>query len=157
MTGLGTERTPLSTSHLPPAPREPALANDVWVSLSVAVVLGLTAVTIGLWPTKQPAETASRSGVPTLPMKDPRSSPPSGAAPVHVQNLPTRFTNPFDASEVFEFPPGTSEDAARQSVAKMLLQRARERRAHISSTKHAHNYRSAPLRTSTLMSESLFK
>ena len=38
-----------------------------------------------------------------------------------------RFSNPFDASEVFEFPPGTSDEQARQSVAAILLQRARDR------------------------------
>ena len=40
-----------------------------------------------------------------------------------------RFGNPFDDSEVFEFPPGTSVDEARQSVAALLMQRARERQA----------------------------
>jgi hypothetical protein len=42
---------------------------------------------------------------------------------------PVRFSNPFDASEAFEFPPGTSEQQARQSVAAILLQRARDRQA----------------------------
>jgi hypothetical protein len=41
--------------------------------------------------------------------------------------LPIRFSNPFDASESFEFPPGTSDDRARQSMAATLLQRARDR------------------------------
>jgi hypothetical protein len=41
--------------------------------------------------------------------------------------VPVRFTNPFDTSEVFEFPPGTSETAARDAVAAFLIQRARER------------------------------
>jgi hypothetical protein len=39
-----------------------------------------------------------------------------------------RFSNPFDATEVFEFPPGTSEAEARDAVAELLLQRARDRR-----------------------------
>jgi hypothetical protein len=38
-----------------------------------------------------------------------------------------RFTNPFDSSEVFEFHAGTSEADARQAVAEILVQRARER------------------------------
>ena len=38
-----------------------------------------------------------------------------------------RIRNPFDASEVFEFSPGTSEAEARQAMAKVLLQRARDR------------------------------
>jgi hypothetical protein len=40
---------------------------------------------------------------------------------------PVRFTNPFDRSEVFEFPPGTSHDAAHALVADLLLKRARDR------------------------------
>jgi hypothetical protein len=40
---------------------------------------------------------------------------------------PVRVKNPFDRSEVFEFPAGTSLDEARQSVADILMQRARER------------------------------
>ena len=38
-----------------------------------------------------------------------------------------RFANPFDATEVFEFPPDTSEIDARNAVADLLLQRARDR------------------------------
>ncbi len=39
-----------------------------------------------------------------------------------------RMANPFDSSEVFEFPPGTSRAEARERVANLLLQRARDRR-----------------------------
>jgi hypothetical protein len=42
---------------------------------------------------------------------------------------PVRIRNPFDKGEVFEFPPGTSEQDARDAVAEALLQRARERGA----------------------------
>jgi hypothetical protein len=35
--------------------------------------------------------------------------------------------NPFDATEVFEFPPGTSDLEARRKAAELLLQRARAR------------------------------
>jgi hypothetical protein len=45
--------------------------------------------------------------------------------------LPVRVKNPFDAGEVFEFPPGTSEIAARDAVADLLLKRAMERRSQI--------------------------
>lgn len=40
---------------------------------------------------------------------------------------PVRFTNPFDAREVFEFPAGTSEAEARDAVAALLMERAMER------------------------------
>jgi hypothetical protein len=42
--------------------------------------------------------------------------------------LPVRVQNPFDASEVFEFPPGTSAADARDAVADVLMKRAAERR-----------------------------
>jgi hypothetical protein len=48
-------------------------------------------------------------------------------APPQAQDIPVRFTNPFDANEVFEFPQGTSESDARQAVADLLSTRARER------------------------------
>ena len=40
-----------------------------------------------------------------------------------------RIKNAFDATEVFEFPPGTTESEAREAVAELLLSRARDRRA----------------------------
>jgi hypothetical protein len=54
-------------------------------------------------------------------------TPPTATLPAEPPGPPVRFRNPFDASEVFEFPPGTSDDSARESVAAMLLQRARDR------------------------------
>jgi hypothetical protein len=44
------------------------------------------------------------------------------------KNSPVRYKNPFDPSEIFEFPPGTSQTKARELVADLLLQRARDRR-----------------------------
>ena len=53
---------------------------------------------------------------------------PSGAdQSAESLDSPVRFSNPFDGSEVFEFPAGTSDEQARQSVAALLLERARER------------------------------
>jgi hypothetical protein len=40
---------------------------------------------------------------------------------------PLRVANPFDASEVFEFPAGTSEADAREAVAGFLIERANRR------------------------------
>lgn len=40
---------------------------------------------------------------------------------------PVRLTNPFDAKEVFEFSPGTTQDAARDAVAEILMKRAMAR------------------------------
>jgi hypothetical protein len=55
----------------------------------------------------------------------PREEAPPAATPGEV----VKYRNPFDASEVFEFPAGTSRTEARDAVAEFLLQRARERRS----------------------------
>jgi hypothetical protein len=54
-------------------------------------------------------------------------APPRATPQAETQKPPVRFNNPFDASEVFEFPPGTSDDKVRESVVAVLLQRARDR------------------------------
>ena len=46
------------------------------------------------------------------------------------------YANPFDATEVFQFPSGTSETEARQLVAELLTERARERKDVWSRAKH---------------------
>jgi hypothetical protein len=52
-----------------------------------------------------------------------------------LQAPAVRIANPFDATEVFEFPAGTSDADSRAKVADMLLQRARERRSQWADTK----------------------
>jgi hypothetical protein len=42
--------------------------------------------------------------------------------------------NPFDKKEVFEFPPGTSQVDARDAVADLLAERARDRRGQLVKT-----------------------
>jgi hypothetical protein len=44
---------------------------------------------------------------------------------------PVVLVNPFDATETFTFPPGTSKADARDQMATLLLQRGMERRAHL--------------------------
>jgi hypothetical protein len=50
-----------------------------------------------------------------------------------------RETNPFDASEVFEFPADTPESQARGAMAALLMQRARERLAQGLDLRHEHD------------------
>ena len=40
---------------------------------------------------------------------------------------PVRVANPFDASETFDFPAGTSEADAREAIAGFLIERAANR------------------------------
>lgn len=50
----------------------------------------------------------------------------SAVASVSVDE-PLRVANPFDASEIFEFPAGTSEADAHEAVAGFLIERATRR------------------------------
>jgi hypothetical protein len=60
--------------------------------------------------------------------------PPAAALPAP----PTvKLVNPFDPSETFEFPPGTSAAEARDSAAAFLLERARQRMAAAAERGHA--------------------
>ena len=61
---------------------------------------------------------------------------PKTSAQPPLQTEPVTFTNPFDATEVFQFPSGTSETEARQSVAELLMQRAHDRKDVSFRAKH---------------------
>ena len=65
------------------------------------------------------------------------------AGPVEPQGAPVRIKNAFDATEVFEFPPGTTESEAREAVAERLLSRARDRRAEGPAFRRASNLQPA--------------
>lgn len=56
---------------------------------------------------------------------------------------PVRFTNPFDKSEVFEFPAGTTREEAQAAVATLLLERGTERRASDPKLRKKHKKPSA--------------
>lgn len=53
------------------------------------------------------------------------------AKPAVAQAPGLYFANPFDRSEVFEFPAGTSQAEARAAVAEFLIDRARGRIPHL--------------------------
>lgn len=55
------------------------------------------------------------------------SPPPPPVEPPAPVGEPVLFKNPFDRTEVFEFPPGTTRDEARDAVAKALMERAHGR------------------------------
>jgi hypothetical protein len=75
------------------------------------------------------------SWTPSPPVNIVASVPPPIVAPepqprpVLPAGEPVRFVNPFDRTEVFEFPPGTSKTDARDAVASLLMQRAHERQS----------------------------
>jgi len=53
--------------------------------------------------------------------------PPAAIDSPAPTNEPVLYKNPFDRSEVFEFPTGTTQDEARDAVSKLLLERAQGR------------------------------
>jgi hypothetical protein len=98
------------------------------VTFAVAV-LGIAVVF--LWPASHrhppapaPAPTPALAVTGTAPL-----AAVTPARPAEPQGAPVRIKNAFDATEVFEFPHGTTESEARQAVAELLLSRARDRRA----------------------------
>jgi hypothetical protein len=59
------------------------------------------------------------------------------------QGEPVQVANPFDATEVFQFPSGTSESDAHVAIASLLLQRARDRQHLWSHTAHRSKKRTS--------------
>jgi hypothetical protein len=72
--------------------------------------------------------TAPRTAAVIAPHVNP---PPAQVATVATAEEPrdVELVNPFDATEVFKFPPGTSKGDARDAMATLLLKRAAERQA----------------------------
>ena len=68
----------------------------------------------------------------------------AAAGPAEPQGAPVRIKNAFDATEVFEFPPGTTESESREAVAELLLSRASDRRAEGLALRHAGNRQPDP-------------
>lgn len=68
---------------------------------------------------------------PVVPSPRPAAAAPAVLAepqePRKPQGPPVRMQNPFDATEVFEFPAGTTRAEAQQKVSELLLQRAVDR------------------------------
>ena len=125
-------------------PKVNAAAHRAIPTLRVAGIIGVVAVTAVALAgiahhTKEAAaaepvlaSTAASSThlitpVPTIQPPEAVATPDPVAAPNPTEPEPVRVKNPFDHSEVFEFPAGTSLKEARQSVAEILMQRAHQR------------------------------
>ena len=112
-------------SNARPASRVRILRLPLLVLCSVALVGVIAAGAL--------RESDKRAALPPPP---PAVVPVSAPAPaVQAAELPPPepvvLVNPFDATEKFTFPPGTSKADARDQMAALLLQRAVERRAHV--------------------------
>jgi hypothetical protein len=103
---------------------------DFVCSLTLAVaVVGITAATVGHVADRKPAAAAVTSMS--------RPVVPAPAPPAEPRGQLVQVRNPFDATEVFEFPAETSKTEARKAVAELLLQRARDRRRPGIGIEHA--------------------
>ncbi len=67
-------------------------------------------------------------GVAAAPVAAPAMATATSVVPARLdEGPPVRYRNPFDRSEVFEFPAGTTRAQAHDAVADVLLERARGR------------------------------
>jgi len=81
----------------------------------------------------------------------PTPAPPARPAPPAVPDEPVQVqvTNPFDKTEVFNFPAGTSETDAQLAVARLLMQRAQERQPLWARSDHRLKRRATHLQPGT--------
>lgn len=100
-----------------------------------AIALSLTIAAIGAGYALYSCLGPVAAGHASMPRAD-QSLPVQLAMQTGPVGEPLRVANPFDASEVFEFPAGTSEADAREAVAGFLIERA-TRRGAVVAHKHA--------------------
>jgi hypothetical protein len=131
-TPFAIEQSELPIELEPPCPRMPALSpqlqtviikraarSDLICNLTLATAFVMAMALLG-WrrspaPPPAPVSSPALAVIPPVTLPEPKTSP-------------VRVRNPFDLTEVFEFPPGTRQAEARETVAELLLERARHRR-----------------------------
>jgi hypothetical protein len=127
----GESRRPIAASTKAPenvpAQSDSAVRKAISpAGLSVAVVMAVAGVVSGY--TYLHGRGAGQSSAVAVT----QSTQPQWATPKH-QEEPVRFANPFDATEIFEFPADTTEAEAREAVAGFLIDRAMNRQARVES------------------------
>lgn len=108
-----------------------------WPLARVAGILGIAAAVMALGSAAHRA-VVGRS-VTTAAINHSAPAAATTRQPAESISPVVRIRNPFDAAEVFEFSPGTSEAEARESVAKILLQRARDRQIRAGGARQVGN------------------
>jgi hypothetical protein len=116
------------------APMQVVAARNVlsqrtsWVGKRTLAIVGLTLIASAALMAHQfsaPEPVGRRTTIAWTPL------PESGQLMVEDEEQapapPTLFANPFDPTEVFELPPGLTKEEAREMVAQLLLERARDR------------------------------
>ncbi|HVY80193.1 MAG TPA: hypothetical protein VG994_04360 [Steroidobacteraceae bacterium] len=151
--GASAWHTPAAPIEIiPPRSTPPRRALGVQLyAVAVPAIVAIAVFAISLTGMKYVATTGERDDSPppgsaAAPVAAPNtasllSAPPTSDTPPSASNAspaspppaktatadPVRFRNPFDPSEVFDFPAGTTRDEARAAVAALLIERARNR------------------------------
>jgi hypothetical protein len=96
--------------------------SRILIGAAIAAVLVVLGSVAHLAAKPKPVSVAAAVPTPArdLPLPPPAEPPAPVAQPV-------LYKNPFDRSEVFEFPAGTTQDEARDAVAQLLMDRAHGR------------------------------
>lgn len=102
-----------------------ALAGVAAGLVIVVAIASLSTARLTTAPKSSPPPQTPKLVAAAAPAAAPATPEPSQPAVAAAQ--PLRFKNPFDKSEVFEFPAGTTLEEARASVADVLRQRAQDR------------------------------
>jgi len=108
--------------------RSPSRASSLRLPLLILFSVA-TAGTIAAVTLREPDKRAALPP-PPAPVVVPAAPPPPPVQVAEPAPEPVVLVNPFDATEKFTFPPGTSKADARDQMAAMLLQRAVERGAN---------------------------
>jgi hypothetical protein len=136
---LALQKAAAMPLEIPTAIHNPVSANNVDTSnagraisrnsifvVGLVIVVIVSGIAVYTHTHSRPAKAVQQAWKPAFPQptRDADIAEPPEPQP---QAGPVRYANPFDSSEVFEFPAGTSRAAAREAVAEILLQRAVER------------------------------
>jgi len=103
-----------------------ALAGVAGALIIVVAIASLSTARLTAEPKPSPPPATPRLVAAVTPAAAP-ATPPEPSQPAIAAAEPLRYKNPFDKSEIFEFPAGTTLEEARASVADLLRQRAQER------------------------------
>jgi hypothetical protein len=125
-------QTELAAKAAPEAPASRAnfVRSPLMILCGIAVAGTIAAAAV---LTQSETQTPPSAPLVIAPPSPPPEQVASVAAPEVIHYV--ELVNPFDATEVFKFPPGTSKSDARDQMAALLLERAIERKAHLSRTR----------------------
>jgi hypothetical protein len=136
----------LQTNTAPQPSSTPKSPQHHWPAGGIAAIVGVTVVlgTLAALGAIAQRSTERQRVAAAVPAPAPvLTMPVAQQEPVAQSAEPVRFKNPFDHSEVFEFPPGTSQLEAREAVAQLLMERARDRHVQLIYRKHSAARRAA--------------